>query len=223
MKNAEVVNTNVDDRIRKVVNDAMTIYINKLINGFIEVGLEATFQLHLSKIIDDLLRLNTFEIDERFQIFLENNIPIKGAKKYVDIMVRFTRNQIVKDYLVELKFKKITDSATDTGNISSYIDMCNLDYYLNNNSNICGCYFIFLTDCEGYIKKPRKGTTRDLVPMHDMANIKAGLNYNVTGNAAKTIMGSYLSSGFVMTKDHTFEYNKFSIKSKDYWCFVEEI
>ena len=223
MKNAEVVNTNVDDRIRKVVNDAMTIYINKLINGFIEVGLEATFQLHLSKIIDDLLRLNTFEINERFQIFLEKNIPVNGAKKYVDIVIRFTKNKIVKDYLVELKFKKITDSATDTGNISSYIDMCNLDYYLKNISNICGCYFIFLTDCEGYIKPPRKGTTRDLVPMHDMSNIKARISYNVTGTAAKSIMGAYLSTGFIMTKDHQFEYNRFSIQAKEYWYFVEEI
>lgn len=222
MQQAKVINLNVDERIRNTINEAMEIYINRLMSGFIEVGLEATFQLHLSRIIDDILHLNTYEVDERFQVVLEKNIPINGVKDYIDIVIKYTKGSISRDYLLELKFKKESDSASDTGIIVSFIDMCNLDFHKQNTSQISGCYFIFLTDYDNYLKKPRKGSTRDLIPMHDMAMVKAGSSYNATGDASKSIMGIYLVPGFVLSKDHQFEYKKFSIQGKDFWYFIEE-
>lgn len=94
MIKANVFNLSVDARVDKAIKDAMDIYINKLMSGFIEVGLEATFQLQWSKILDDLLQLQTYETDERFQISLEKNMPVYGNKDYIDIVVKHTKKSM---------------------------------------------------------------------------------------------------------------------------------
>lgn len=145
--------------------------------------MEATFQLQWSKILDDLLQLQTYETDERFQISLEKNMPVYGNKDYIDIVVKHTKKSMERLYLIELKFKKISDSASDSGNIVSFIDMCNLDYHQINTPKVYGCYFIFLTDYENYTKTPKPSSTRGQLPMHDGAVISlACLTPNYASN-----------------------------------------
>ena len=222
MKKANVFNINVDDRVREAVNNGMNIYVNKLINGFIEPGLEATFQLHFAKIIDDLLQTSTYDINERFQVCLERNMPINGNKDYIDIVIKYHCLGLDKLYLIELKFKKITDSAPDLGTIYSYQDMFNLDSHHVNTPNVAGCYFIFLTDLQTYLNKPNRGT-RVQLPMEDKATIQPNHVYKVTGKAAKKAMKGYLNNGFKFSHQINIEYQHFSIQSKDYWFFIEEI
>ncbi|HHX66862.1 MAG TPA: hypothetical protein GX708_02255 [Gallicola sp.] len=223
MKEANVFNLDVDTRVDKAIIEEMDIYINKLVNGFIEVGLEATFQLHLSGILDDLLQIHTYEIDERFQVALEKNMPINGNKNYVDIVIKYTKNTTERLHLFELKYKKESDGAPDNGIIYSYIDMCNLDYHKVNTPKVKGCYFIFLTDSFVYTKNPRPSTTRAQLPMHHGAMINSGFNYNVSGNSAKSIMGTYMTTGFEFSNSHSIQYQKFSIKNKEFWFFKEKI
>ena len=49
MKNANIIDMNVDSRVEKAVNSSMDIYLNKLKTGFIDIGLEDTFKMHLAE------------------------------------------------------------------------------------------------------------------------------------------------------------------------------
>lgn len=215
------LNSNLNDQVEFVIYDAMNIYVSRLMSRYFELGLEATFQLHFSRILEDMLSVKTISEDERYQVLLEKNIPIDGNKDYVDIVIKHNIGRAEDLYLLELKYKKITDSASDLGNVASYIDMYNLDRH-KNTSNVKGCYFIFLTDLKTYVNIPNKGTRMEL-PMHDLCKIEKNKNYNVTGKAAIDAMGKYHEEGFTFSSDHTIEYTNFKIGDKDFWYFIEKL
>ena len=50
-KNAKIIDMRVDSRVETAVRNAMDIYMNKLSTGFIEVGLEDTFKMHLADLV----------------------------------------------------------------------------------------------------------------------------------------------------------------------------
>lgn len=221
MMNANNINLDVNERVNEAINDSMDIYINKLGTGFIDIGLEAGFKMHLANIIGRELEQRTFYRDERFIIQLEKNIPINGNKDYIDIVIEYQRENIQKLYLLELKFKKITDSAPDLGTIESYIDIFNLDCHHANTSNVCGCYFIFMTDLQTYVNLPKKGT-RNQLPMYEGAVINANNQYIVSGHAAINASAKY-PSGFTFHNSYTINYQKSVINGKDYWHFILKI
>ena len=147
-------------------------------------------------------------------------LEYKINDKYIDIVIKHTNNKNSTYYLIELKYKKITDSAPDLGNVLSYIDMYTLDD-LSKQSNIDGAYFIFLTDLKTYTKNPKKGTRKEL-PMHDQAKIQAKNAYKASGKAASKAMAKF-QNGFTFSKNHNIEYTNFKIGNKDYWYFIEKI
>lgn len=215
------VNNNINDRVESIIKQTLNIYINRLKTGYYEIGLEATFQLHFSKILQDLFDVNTLSPNERFEVLLEKNLPVNGNKDYIDVVIRHTENKNVSWYLIELKFKKETDSAPDLGNIESYKDMYTLDCH-KTTSNVKGCYYIFMTDYKTYLNKSKKGTRTEL-PMHDLAKISPNQVYNVTNPSAVKALGKYANTGLKFSMDHTIEYEHFKIGTKDYWYFIEKM
>ena len=125
MENIKLSTINVDDRVREAINESMLIYCNKLARGKISVGLEATFQHELALILKDVLEQKTLTNNERFSLTLEQNMPINGRNNYVDIVIHYDFNSTRTEYLIELKFKKITDSAPDLGVVETYFDLYN--------------------------------------------------------------------------------------------------
>lgn len=221
MKIISKANLSVDARVSECLKQAMGIYLNQIDNGIISIGLESTFQMHLSKILTYLLDLNTYFADERFSLHLEKKTVIKNHKNYVDISINYRRNTDIREYFVELKFKKKSDMAPDLGNIESYIDIYNLDRHKQTTINVKKCYFIFLTDYEVYTTKSKKGTRKQL-PMEDGCLIKKNQKYIVTGKSAKSKTVKY-PSGFTFNNDYQIEYNRFDVKNKPYWYFILEI
>lgn len=215
------MNNNLNDKVDSIIKQAMHIYVNRLITGYYEIGLEATFQLHFSKILQDLLDINTFSSKERFEVLLEKNIKVNGNKDYVDVVIRHTEDTIISLYLIELKYKKISDSASDLGNVASYIDMYNLDSH-KNTENVKGCYFIFMTNLKTYISKPRKGARIEL-PMYDLAKIEPNHAYTFDGKTAKNAIKKYAPNGFQFSISHSIEYEHFRIDTNDYWFFIEKM
>lgn len=220
MKEIDVIELDVDKRIENAINSAMVLYLNKLENNFIEIGLENTFQMHLSEIIKQILELYTFYPNERFRVLFEINKPINGNNDYIDIVIKYERDNIKKEYLIELKFKKITDSAPDLGNIESYKDIFNLDAH-RKNENVCGCYYIFLTDLKTYLLQSKKGTRLEL-PMYDGYTIRNNIKYIVSGKAAKDSTKKY-PNGFIFNNDYKISYVHSTIHKKDYWYFILKI
>lgn len=221
MKNANVINLSVDDRVDEAIHKAMDIYLSKLKTGFIDIGLEAAFQMHLADIISKELDQKTFYKDERFIVKFEKNMPINGNNDYVDIVIEYQKQDEQRFYLVELKFKKISDSAPNLGVIQSYIDIYNLDCHKAITKNVRGCYFIFMTDEEAYIK-PAKAGTRQKLPMHDGATITANQAYTVSCPAAIKETKKY-PSGFTFNNNYNIEYEKWDINGKSYWHFILKI
>ena len=221
MRDANIIDMDVDTRVNKAIYESMDIYLTKLKTGFIDIGLEDTFKMHLADIIGKELEQRTFYKDEHFIVKFEKNMPIKDIKDYVDVVIEYQRGDTQKLYLIELKFKKSSDSAPDLGVVKSYIDIYNLDYHHANTSHVCGCYFIFMTDLETYIKQSNKGT-RNQLPMHDGAEIVANNSYTVLGKAAKKASAQY-PSGFIFSNNYNIEYQNSKINNTDYWHFILKI
>lgn len=226
MEKLELTTLNVDDRVDDAIRESMVIYCNKLANNNISVGLEATFQHELALILRDVLNLKTLTSSERFSITLEQNIPVGGKKNYVDIVIHYDENGKSRaDYLIELKFKKESDSAPDLGTLETYFDFYNLDRLCNtslNPGNIKRAYEIFLTDLKTYHNQPRSGT-RDELPMHDGAKVAKKQKYMVTGETAKTnVQKQYGQTfgGFSFTKNFDIEYNEFEVRGNKFWYFI---
>lgn len=217
MKIVSLVST-VEKRIENAVKNAIKIYLSRLNCSFYEIGLEDTFKMHLGNIISSELELNTFCPDERFIVMFEKNMPINGNNDYIDIVIKYQNPEVVELYPIELKFKKISDSAPDLGNIASYIDIYNLDSLKINTANVRNCYYVFMTDLETYTKKANKGTRTEL-PMHDGYIIKKGTTYSVSGKAAKDNTVKY-PNGFTFNNNYKIEYEKVSIGEKPFWYYV---
>ena len=222
MKQEKIIPLDVKSRVDIAINKAMNLYVNKLINNSLELYLEASFQLHYARILKDILNLYTLSSNERFQILLEYKIKSNtdNKAKYVDIVIKYTNDNSLFYYLIELKYKKITDSASDLGNIHSYVDMYNLDK-LAKQRNIDGAYFIFLTNLKTYINEPKKGVREEL-PMHDNSKIKANTPYKASGKTASKEMVKF-PNGFIFSENHKIEYTNFKINNDDYWYFIEKI
>ena len=222
MKQEKIIPLDVESRVNTAIHKAMNLYINKLINNSLELYLEASFQLHYARILEDVLKLYTLSNDERFKILLECKFKTDddNKTKYVDIVIKYTKDCYSSYYLIELKYKKITDSAPDLGNLHSYIDMYNLDE-LSKQKDINGAYFIFLTNLKTYINEPRKGIRKEL-PMHDNSEIKANNHYKANGKAVSKEMEKF-PNGFIFSKSHTIEYTNFKINAEDYWYFIEKM
>ena len=98
MKEEPLITLDVNKRVEKIINEAMRIYINKVVNGICEVGLEATFQFYYATILNKLLELYTLDKDERFQLFLEKNYPNNSQKDYVDISIEYSKGNSKKHF-----------------------------------------------------------------------------------------------------------------------------
>lgn len=210
-----------EKRVSLAIKQAMEIYMNKLNTGLITIGLENAFQMHLASIIGDLLNVNTYYPEEKFIIHFEKNMPINNNNDYIDIVINYNNKENIEHYLIELKFKKISDSAPDVGNIESYIDIYNLDSHKQQTKNVKKCYYVFLTDLETYTRKSKKGT-RTEIPMEDGYTIKKSKQYIVTGKAAKQNTIKY-PDGFKFNNDYKIEYTKFNVNNKPYWYYILEI
>ena len=216
-----VFTSTVEERIENAVRKAIHIYLARLNSGYYEVGLEDTFKMHLGEIIGAELELNTIQPTERFIVIFEKNMPINGHNDYIDIVIKYQTSDTVELYPMELKFKKITDSAPDLGNIYSYIDIYNLDSHKTATQGIKECYYIFMTDLETYTKPASRGTRTEL-PMYDGYTIQANAPYTVSGNAAKKCTEKY-PSGFTFNSNYTIEYENALINGKPYWYYILKI
>ena len=220
MNSLLVFSKSPDERVDLAIRKAMVLYCNRLKTGYYPVGLEATFQLYYARILETVLSTMVF-LNESFQVILEDNNPINNQKDYIDIVVVHSdENSSVSKYFIELKFKKLSDSAPNSGVIQSYIDMYSLDCQ-RQRGNCKKGYYIFLTNLETYINKPSTGTRVEL-PMHEGAIIEANKNYNVSGKTAKKAASKY-PEGFWFTSNHVIEYTSFSVENEKYWYYIESI
>ena len=213
--------TSVSERVENAIRRSMKTYLSRLDSGFYEIGLEDTFKMHIGSIISSELELSIIYPNERFIVIFEKNMPINSNNDYVDIVIKYQASSNTELYLIELKFKKISDSAPDLGNIYSYIDIYNLDSHKTSTPNVKDCYYIFMTDYKTYTEKSSTGT-RTEIPMYDGYTILKNKRYTVSGKSAKDNTKKY-PSGFTFHNDYCIEYETSSIDGTPYWYYILKI
>lgn len=209
--------------VKQAIHEAFNIYIDRLINRYYDFGLEATFQMHFSLTLEEVLKTKTVSPTERYVVMPEKNFPIDGNKDYIDIVIQHSDQDKTEMFLIELKYKKTSDGAPNIGNIESYIDIYNLGRQLNNTQfDFGGAYFIFMTNHNAYLKPAPRGKTRNEMPMYDGYTIEANRTYNVTNPAAKKKTSKY-PQGFTFPKEYHIEYTEFKVQNTLYWYYMLEI
>ena len=221
IKPADLIDQSPNSRVKNALNKAMSIYLTRLKTQMVEEGLEASFQMHLAGLLRDELELLTIARDERFIVELEKNMGDE-KKNYVDISIEFyEKGKPCKQYLIELKFKKASQTAGNQNVINSFIDIYNLEQLAIHNEKIEACYFIFLTDYERYTKETDKGT-RQIFTMHNGAKIQTNKIYIDESKTAKKSLEKY-KNGLKFSNNYQIEYKKIETHDKSYWFFLLEI
>lgn len=57
MKDLQKIDTNVDKRVKEAIENSMRLYMNKLDSGILELGLEASFKMHMATMLETWLNL----------------------------------------------------------------------------------------------------------------------------------------------------------------------
>jgi len=97
-----------------------------------------------------------------------------------------------------------------------------LDWHRHNTQNVSGCFFIFLTDWETYLKESKTGT-RTEAPMYDGYEIIAGKQYTLTGDSAVKYAGKF-GNVFVVSQNYSLEYEMIECQNnKKYWFYIIEM
>lgn len=208
MKEINLIPTDINTRVDKILNETIEIFCSKVSSGYFELGLEASIQLQVGKILENLVNLYTLSIDESFQILLEYNMPIDSKKNYVDIVIKYTNKDIVKFFPIELKNKKKSDAAEDLGVIDSYKDIYCLDLLKQKDTNISAGYFIFFTNHSLYTRESSRGIVRNAIPLHDKVIIEKNKKYICLDTSESKKRFNNYPNGFVFSNDYKIEYNK---------------
>lgn len=220
---AELLNESVDVRVESAINRALAIYLSRLKTGFIKAGLEASFQGNLAAILRDILQLLTFHKDERFLVYLEEKFTLDGKDNYVDICVEYRKNETSQKYLIELKFKKKAQGAQNNGVYECFKDIHNLELLKDKNAG----YFVFLTDYEGYSKKPTKDDgVRQNFPMYQGAKIEKTIDKDKHQDAKieKKLHKYKHYKEFKFCNDYAINYkNMQSNEGENFWYFLLKI
>lgn len=216
MSEVKLIDECVNSRVKDALKKALSLYLTRLKTGMIDEGLEASFQMHLAGLLKDELELLTIYSDERFSVELEKKIEKAKKKNYIDIVVKYEKKEINKEYFIELKFKKKYQAAENQAVVQCFEDIYNLE-----NSKCESGFFIFLTDYELYTKKPsKKDSTRNNFPMHDKAEIKTTEKYKDDSKTSKNLLEN---KGLEFKNNYKINYNKIKTKNKNYWFFLLEI
>ena len=222
MNEFSLVKADVDNRVDIAINESIKTYMNKLSYGMFFDGLEISFQCYLFDILQSELEKVKIHNDEYFTVIPEFNIPLASRNDEIDIAINYACKNLQKKWLIELKYKKKTQSAMDLSVVQSLADIKDLEGHLDATNNIH--YFFFLTDWDTYVKSNHKGALHDL-PMYDGAILEANKTYFSSGKTVKEEMRKqHYPNGFVFNNTYTIDYHHVtSNHGKEYWYFALKI
>lgn len=162
MESIRIIPQKIDERINEMMELSWTIFVNQFISNKYAINLEAPFQLHFSTILKSVGGMYCLNKDESFNINLEVNMG-EQKKNYIDIVVEYYIGSLGKTYKVpiELKYRTLSQSAEDIGEMKIYKDIYSLDKITSKDNKedciIPFSYFFCITNNPRYIKVPGYG------------------------------------------------------------------
>lgn len=147
------------ERLRAVINLSFKLLSNKIANKEIEIYNEASMQLQLGAIMQQLALLFKYSPNERFAVELEVSEKINCTQKSsrgnarCDVRLTLTDGIQKADAFIELKYLKKEDNEAVTDNkFFVYCDIENLESYKKNNPDRL-CYEFVYTNNANYTHK----------------------------------------------------------------------
>lgn len=147
------------NRIKQIVDHAYLLLCNKITQKDLVIHNEASLQLYLGVIMQQIGVLYQFSPTDHFVIELESPEEIgktqksSNGKARCDIKIVLSNGISKAEAFIELKFFKKHFNGTVTNNkFSLYCDIENLEKYLNKDSSRI-CYEILYTDNFNYTIK----------------------------------------------------------------------
>lgn len=212
---ARELDLNVDDRVTKIIEQALLIYLTKVKSNFLECNNETDFQIQFGLILDAELKQHTYLPDESFRVLYEVNMPLSPPKKNkVDIVLAYTCGEIEFKYAIELKHRKKVNGAVDLGIVESYIDLMSLDILKYRDKKIKNGYFIFLTDDESYLTYG-KTKSEEIPRLVDGNIIEKGRKYFFDTESTRREASKKFKDGFIFIKEHKIAYQELRIKGME--------
>ena len=146
--------------IEEVIEQAYRLLCNKLAYGGLKAENEIAFQCEFGIMLKTLGQLYEFEATDKFQIDFETTVNLdketiksKTKNARIDILIKYTLNDILTTAAIELKFFKKKNHREPNNRYDVFKDISNLEQYKENNIDIC--YFILVTDHEHYVAQEK--------------------------------------------------------------------
>ena len=154
-----------EERLVEIINISYKLLCNKIAGSEVGVNNEASFQHQLSLILKHIGQQFLFAKEDRFEIELEKEIPIKSAtnkspnqKPRCDIWLTMgdTNNEdSIAEAAIEIKFfkyNKDTEATTDN-RYALLFDIENLEQYKRERRGTLLCYEVLYTNNPNYTKE----------------------------------------------------------------------
>ena len=154
-----------EERLAKIIQLSYDLLCGKIVGCDVEVNNEASLQHQLSLILKHIGQQFLFAKEDRFEVELEKDIPIKSAtnkspnqKPRCDIwltMRDINNEDSIAEAAIEIKFFKYnkgTEATTDN-RYALLFDIENLEQYKKEHERPLLCYEVLYTNNPNYTKE----------------------------------------------------------------------
>jgi hypothetical protein len=142
----------------QLIQQAFTIFCNKLSNGGIVAKNEFAFQFEFGSILKAMGQLYEFKLEDQFHLEFEtsilleeNTIKSKTKKARIDLFIKYRFNNKYTRVAIEIKFFKKENQREPNNRYDVFKDISNLESYKRYGIEMC--YFLLITDHDHYVKQ----------------------------------------------------------------------
>lgn len=143
-----------------LIEQAYTIFSNKLGFGGIKAENEFSFQFEFGSILKALGQLYEFRVEDQFHLEFESGFNFekdysrnKSNKGRIDLVINYLFNSKLTKVAIEIKFFKKENNREPNNRYDAYKDILKLEAYKRQGVEMC--YFILITDHDHYVTKQK--------------------------------------------------------------------
>ncbi len=174
--------------LRQIVEQSLTLLMRQVAGRRVVVDCEASLQLHLSRILQQLGSLYEFGPEEQFVVQLETPLKLAGtapkgdsSTPRADVVIAFGSHSFFSTCAIELKYFKKENARTSHNRYDVYADLANLELY--RSEYIDETFLFVATDDPTYAQRAPSGPATSELNLATGHSVPAGTT--VTYNSDK--------------------------------------
>jgi hypothetical protein len=199
--------------LEEIIDFGIKILSNKIMGGIIDFENEASMQMQLGIILNNIGKLYESNQDDNFHIDLETNLIITDIfdksstnKAKIDVTMCFGNIKTFATAAIELKYFKKQNHREPNNRYDVFTDISNLEKYKKQYFDIC-CFLLF-TDHSHYVDQEIYSDDTTDFDFRNGKEYKAGhkLIYRTEKPYGDPI---------VLEGNYKFQWNEFNIRNKN--------